>query len=386
MVKRRDPKKRKILIYILTVVFSVAFILVGRGIAMQGYPEWEAAADAAQKAVVTEILSVTDTETGQQVTFLAEMKQGAEKGETVQAAQSINTSYYPVQESVQPGDKVLLYRDVYGINTPWTMLEYVRSDAIIILAVLFVAAVILFGRMKGVNTIVSLGFTCLAVFMVMIPSILSGQNIYVWSVVVCLYIIIMTMLFINGADKKSFAAGMGCFSGVAVAGILTLIMDRVLKLTGMVNEDTLYLQMLDIASPIDLRAIIFAAITIGALGAIMDVAMDIASSLREIRHHSPDVTARQLMHSGLNIGRDVMGTMANTLVLAYIGSSLSTTLLLVAYNVAPIELFNMELIIVELLQALVGSIGILLSIPLTALICAAIYPGKKAGKSAAGQV
>ena len=172
------------------------------------------------------------------------------------------------------------------------------------------------------------------------------------------------MLLINGADKKSFAAGMGCFLGVAIAGILTVIMDKVAPgRSGMLNEDTLYLQMVQTQSPIDLKGIIFAAIIIGAMGAIMDVAMDISSSLNELRTNIPDISSARLIKSGFNIGRDVMGTMANTLVLAYIGSSLSTTLLLVAYNVTFVELMNMELIVVELLQALVGSIGMLMAVP-----------------------
>jgi uncharacterized membrane protein len=100
-----------------------------------------------------------------------------------------------------------------------------------------------------------------------------------------------------------------------------------------------------------------------------------------MRLNIPGISSKKLISSGMNIGRDVMGTMANTLVLAYIGSGLITTLLLVAYNVSFIELMNMELIVVEILQALVGSIGILLAIPMTALIGAAIYPNKKQGIS-----
>ena len=151
-------------------------------------------------------------------------------------------------------------------DNDWVMLEYVRSDGILILGGAFVLVVLLFGRWKGLNTMVSLGFTCLAVFMVFIPSVLSGKNIYIWSIMTCLYTIVMTMLLINGASKKSFAAGAGCFAGVAMAGILTVIMDWALSLTGMTTEDALYLQMLDIAEPINLRAIIFAAIIIGAMG------------------------------------------------------------------------------------------------------------------------
>lgn len=377
MVKRSNPKKKQIMIYVFTVIFSVVYIVVGRYIAMQGYPDLGEQDEAASKARVTEIVSVTEVEHGEVLVFSATLLNGPQKGESVLVSQTLQENYYPWQDAVSVGDKVLIYRGAYGVDTEWGMLEYVRFDYLLWLLAAFCLVILLFGRFKGVNTLVSLAFTCLAVFCVFLPSVLSGQNIYLWATVTCLYIIVMTMLFINGANKKSFAAGMGCFSGVLAAGVITMVMDHVMKLTGRISEDTLYLQIISDDVPIDLRAIIFAAIVIGAVGAIMDVAMDIASSLNEIRCNIPDASAKLLIRSGFNIGRDVMGTMANTLVLAYIGSSLSTTLLFVTYNVAAVELFNMELIVVEILQALAGSFGILLSIPLTSFICAAIYPRKE---------
>ena len=133
-------------------------------------------------------------------------------------------------------------------------------------------------------------------------------------------------------------------------------------------------------TPINLRALIFAMITIGAMGAVMDVAMDISSSLFEVKRHAPEITDKDLFRSGLNIGRDVMGTMANTLVLAYIGSSLCTILLKISYANSMLELLNTEGIIVELLNALIGSLAILLTIPLTALVCVAVYRGRHSEK------
>lgn len=374
MVKRKITKQHTWLVYLLTLLFSVGFIIGGRYFALIGYPDWEQPDDSAQIARVAEIVADLETENGRQVTFMAEILRGEDKGELVQASQTIYDNYYPVQEAVETGDKILIYANPYGVYTPWAMLEYERFDSLIWLGAAFAAALLIFGRFKGGNTLISLAFTCLAIFAVFLPAVLSGQNIYLWTIIVSLYIIAMTMLLINGAQKKSFAAGMGCFAGLCLAGLLTVLMDKALNLTGMVNEETLYLQMLDIAHPIDLKAIIFASVVIGALGAIMDTAMDISSALNELRLNVPGISARQLISSGMNIGRDVVGTMVNTLVLAYIGSSLATTLLLVAYNVAVIELMNMELIVVEILQALVGSIGILLVIPLTSLICAALYP------------
>jgi uncharacterized membrane protein len=161
--------------------------------------------------------------------------------------------------------------------------------------------------------------------------------------------------------------------GVFVSGILTTSMDKLLKLTGLVNEESMYLTRINPKHPIDLKAIIFAAILIGAIGAIMDVSMSIAASLAELQEKLEYTPFSLLVKSGISIGKDIMGTMANTLILAYIGSSLSVVLLLVSYNSSLLELLNKEMIVVEILQALIGSIGILFTMPLTSVVCAYLY-------------
>ena len=161
--------------------------------------------------------------------------------------------------------------------------------------------------------------------------------------------------------------------GVLVSGVLITFMDKLLKLTGFVSEESLYLLRINTKHPIDLKAIIFAAILIGAIGAIMDVSMSIAASLAEMQEKLEYTPFSMLVKSGIAIGKDIMGTMANTLILAYIGSSLSVVLLLVSYNSSLLELLNKEMIVVEILQALVGSIGILFTMPLTSLVCGYLY-------------
>jgi len=380
MVKRKTKpniNRKKIIIYALTIVLSVVYIIVGRSIAMEGYPYEAADGSDVLKVKVTELISDEQAGDVRTLHYDARVMAGEQKGQLIHGNQEIDYNYYPVQEPVEEGDRILVFANTYTEGIDWTMLEYVRSDKLLILALVFFAALLAFGRLKGLNTIIALAFTCLAVFAVFVPAVLSRQNIYMWAIVTCLYVIVMTMLVINGAGKKSFAAGLGCFCGVLIAGLLTVLMNDVMQMTGMISEDTLYLNMLDSHGHIDLLGIIFASITIGALGAVMDVAMDISSSLNELRINVPDIDSKRLIRSGFNIGRDVMGTMANTLVLAYIGSSLATTLLLVSYNYSAAELFNMELIVFELMQALAGSIGILLSIPMTSFICAFLYPKKK---------
>lgn len=144
-------------------------------------------------------------------------------------------------------------------------------------------------------------------------------------------------------------------------------------MTGLLEEESIYLVQLYPDNPINLKAIIFAMIIVGAVGAVMDVSMSISSSLYELRIKSPTIQPKELMRSGFTIGRDMMGTMANTLVLAYIGSSLTCVLLLVAYNANLQQVLNKEIIVAEILQALAGSMGMLLTLPLTSVVCAAIY-------------
>ena len=373
-----SERKKRNLIYLATVAFSVLFLLIGFWVTTGGQPLFDPEYNGSIKAkveVINEVkeevvsLNGMDSQTGYTIYFEARLLSGENKGQVVYAMQSIDPYYYPQPKQITEGDKVLIFADSeMDPNADWIMMEYVRTDALLWLGVFFAAGILLFGRMKGVNTIVSLAFTCLAVFMVFIPAVLDGRNIYFWAILVSLYIILMTMLIVYGANRKSLSAGLGCFAGTLVAGLLTLIMDLFLHLTGMLNDESLYLTMLN--SEIDLKAIIFGAIIIGAIGAIMDVSMSIASALEEISQVTEHPTPAMLIKSGLSIGRDIMGTMANTLVLAYIGSSLSVVLLLVAHNGSLLELLNRESIIVEILQALAGSIGILMTIPLTSFICA----------------
>ena len=381
-------KKREITIYLLTVIFSILYFMVGNKIASTNMPKLEGGGQTETiKAKVTQItdrnevtegFGITESVRNVRIEFKAEVLKGDKKGQELLCKQEIGSIYENKLKEVEVGDKVLLYPNVDGdTHHEWFLGEYERFDAMVWLIGIFLVLIIAFGRIKGVNTILSLVFTCLAVFLVFIPSIITGKNIYVWSIITCIFITIMTLIIVNGANKKSVAAGVGCCSGVLIAGIITVVMDKVLKLTGFLSDESGRLLYVNEHRPIDLKAIIFAAIIIGAVGAIMDVAMSISSALQEISETANTVTRKQLIKSGLTIGRDIMGTMANTLVLAYIGSSLAVVVLLTAYSNSMLHLMNMEMIIVEILQAIAGSLGILFTIPLTTIVSALLYLKEK---------
>lgn len=376
-------KYKKAIVWILTVVLSLVYLFVGNKIASKDMTVFNDPETVALKAkVVTVDSTMVEKDTtgtsnsGQNVTtvFTCKILEGKLKGKTVKALQSQDPSAPASDRTVSAGDKIVLYNyQADEGNIEWSFGGYVRFDALLIFAIFFFILLIIFGRGHGINTIISLIFTCIAVFLVYIPSILSGFNIYISTLVTCVFITVMTLLITNGWSRKTLTTILGCIFGVLVAACLSWILNSVLKLTGYVDEHSMYLSFISTKHPINLVGIVFGGIVVGSLGAVMDVAMDVSSALSELRRHSENITFNKLVKSGLTIGRDIMGTMSNTLVLAYIGSSLSTVLLLTVYASTATELLNREMIIVELLQALIGSTAILLTIPLTSLICGFMY-------------
>lgn len=371
------------IIYISTIILSIVYILVFFNIFSSKLELFKGNNDVI-KAKVIEVTSheekeyeygLNDKHTETIISFKAKIISGKNKGKTTEAKQQISDIYAYKQKEIKKGSKVLLTKVNYYDDAEYMMTDYVRSDSLIILSIIFIIFLIIFGRLKGINTIISLIFTCLAIFLVFIPAVLANQNIYFWSIITCLFIIIMTLLLINNFSKKTICATIGCFLGIIATSLLTISMTKVLDLTGLINEEAYYIQTIDVNNPFDLKAIIFGGILIGAVGAIMDVAVSISASLLEVYENAKkeNKNIKTLMKSGITIGRDMMGTMSNTLVMAYIGNSLSTTLLLVVYSGSVLELFNKEMIIVELLQILVGSFGLLLTIPFSALVCSYVY-------------
>ena len=387
-MKIKNKKSLNNIVYIVTILFSILFIYIGNKIFTSESLFWQNRSGIAEKAKIIEIKNINkdvveiDDKTSMSnttITFKAEILTGKYKNKIVTGYQNIDNFSPYIAKQVEKGDKVLLAHDEgdsIDMTRDWIYSEVIRTDKLFILLFIFLVLVILFGGKKGLNTILSLGFTCLAVFAFFVPSVLSGANVYITSIITCLYVIVMTLIVVNGCDKKTLSAIIGCFSGVLLAGILTLIMNKILNLTGLLDDTSIHIKLLDTEKPINLLSIIFGSIIIGAMGAIMDVSMSISSSLYEISNKIEEQNFSLLFSSGISIGRDIMGTMANTLVLAYIGSSLSSVLLLIIYNPNILSVMNREMVVVEILQALVGSIGILFTIPFTSFISAILYSGK----------
>ena len=368
----------------IVYLFTAYKIAIGDGVF--GDKEDVVSVRAKVLRITDEKETVSEEESGgkismQYIFFEAKATSGKVRGKTLYAVQEKDMLYGLPQPEVEVGDNVILVYDPNDEGTAdYYLSDFSRITPLVMLCAFFFLLILIFGRKKGLDTIISLVFTCLAVFINLIPAILNGQNIYIWSIVTCVYITVMTLVLIEGLNVKCFAAGVGCVGGVLVAGALELLLRDQIKMSGVLDSEWLYLYNLRKDNPIDLKAIIFAMIIVGAVGAVMDVAMSIASSLCEINEKSPDLPARELLKSGLTIGRDIMGTMANTLILAFSGSSLNLLLLCQIFDYPLIQIFNTDAIAIELIRGLAGSIGIILTVPLVALLASQMMGPQKAAK------
>lgn len=388
---------KKKIIYFSAVVISLLLLVLGYLLISNGEnpfgPESDTEYERAKITKITDVHNNILDEDGKMVdttyTFEAVFTKGALKGEAVTATQLISTYAMYNPRPVSVGDSVILYQPNVSEdanNLPWCFAEYVRSDAIIVLAVLFCIMLVIFGRIKGLRTLYTLALTVGSIFFVLVPAINTGRNIYFWTILVCLYITAMTLIIVNGVTKLTLVGGIGCMGGVLISAGIYLVTDIFLKLTGYTDECAIYIQGINDGA-IDLKALVFASILIGSIGAVMDVAVNIAAALHEIAEKVKDVSLWELYKSGITISRDIIGTMSNTLILAYIGSSLCAVLLMIYNNsFSLLNLFNKENIIVELLKILVGSFGILSALPLTSFISALFYSSKSKRKLAAEPV
>lgn len=265
-----------------------------------------------------------------------------------------------------------------------TILNYARDSISFYLLFIFFGLLILVGKKQGVKSSVSLIVTILIIVKIMLPLILEGYDPILSATLCCFVISVLNLLIIAGISTKTAATLIGTSFGVLVAGLLAYIVGILSHFSGLNDEDSLLLTTVQ-QGAIDLNGILYAGIIIGTLGAVMDVSMSISSSMHEIIDNNPEIGRMKLIQSGLNIGKDVMGTMADTLILAYAGTAIPLLLFSISRQTPLIILLNSEAISTEILRALSGSIGIILSIPATSLAFALIlYKRKRTGLTVHG--
>ena len=308
----------------------------------------------------------------------AKVTSGANEGQEVMIInRTMERSFYNIV--VKPGDKVILalMTDPAG-KTTYHIADYERGNGLLWLAALFILMLLLFGRGVGLRAVFVIGTSLVILYYGFVGQVLSGNiNVLVLTFIVAILISAITLFSVSGGrEPKTWAAFVGTLGGVAAAGVLAGMSVRFMHLTGLASEEAMILKA-TLLKNVDFQGILFAGVILGALGAVMDVAISIAAAQQEVSRNCRNLSRRELFDSGMTVGRDVMATDANTLILAYAGSSLPLVLLIASQpDLSMLRIFNLDLLVTEIVRALVGIIGMVLSIPLTAAAGAVLLMGR----------
>lgn len=303
-----------------------------------------------------------------------EIQEGALKGKSVTVDNQMGDNpAYNVNPA--PGDEVIVAVTENGLpngQPEINIADFHRVPPLAVLFAIFMAVYLFFGGVKGLKSLIGLGVAIALVAFILLPCSLRGIDPLLTAAGICIVAAATTICFVAGCGKKAGAALLGTAGGVLIAGLASFMTIQTAHLTGLATEEVQILRGSVLHQPQQFfTGLLAASMLIGALGVIMDVAVSIASAMQEVSLADRSLNAKQLYATGMNVGRDIMGTMTSTLILAYAGSALP--LLMLLSNTPSIKLFNLDLVATEVAASLTGSIGLVCTIPLTAFLGARFF-------------
>jgi uncharacterized membrane protein len=274
----------------------------------------------------------------------------------------------PRTASLGIGDRVVLGHQPQVPGFEYVFLDRDRRSSLVVLAGIFVIAVLALGRWRGLSSLVGLAATLAVVFAFVVPSILEGRDPLAVSVAGAVTIAFAALYLSHGFNTRTTVALVGTLGGLIVAAALAMLFMGAAQITGLATEEALVLAA--VGSDLDLRGLILGGMMIGALGAIDDMTVTQVSAVWELRDVDPTVSPRRLTRAGLRIGRDHVASTVNTLVLAYAGASMPLLVLFVLSDQPAGIVANGEIVATEIVRTLVGSIGLVASVPIATILAA----------------
>ena len=304
------------------------------------------------------------------------VKSGRYKGENMTAFNYFG-AYYGVPVEVGDGVTLTIKTHQDG-EISATVYEFNRIPILGVIIAVFFIVVVIIGGTVGLKSLVGLVFTLLCLFSILIPVILKGYQPIPATFIICAYIALVCFTILGGVHRKTISAFLGTVSGALFAMIFGMIAQHFAKIDGLRLEDAEPLIQLKYnGGVVYIRGLLVASIIICALGAVMDVAMSISSALEEVHAANPSFDRKQLFRSGMNIGRDLVGTMTNTLILAFLGGEFTLMIFLYARDLTFYHMFSTAFISLETISGISSSIGMVLAIPLTAFISSTLIAKDK---------
>ena len=377
----KHKKKDLAVLFVCLVCFVLCVLWANNGRSFSG----SEASDFAEyeNAKVLEILSdnTFQDETadggyrGEQM-LTVKVSTGRYKGETMLVYNYVGPIYgVPVKE----GDSVTIIVSTYGDGTHQaSVYELNRLPGILFLILLFALTTVLIGGKKGVKSLIGLLFIVLTLFLILLPSLMKGAPTIPMTFIVCVFIAAFSLTVISGVNQKMVCAFLGTVSGVLAAMLFAQIAQSILRINGLRMEDVeALLQLRKSGMKIGLKGLLTAGIIVSSLGAVMDVTMGLASAISEVHDADPKLGIKELFLSGMNVGKDMVGTMTSTLILAFLGSGFVLILYLYSLDLGKYQLLNSAYVSTEIISSLASSIGAILSIPITAFISARVFSDNK---------
>lgn len=323
-----------------------------------------------EKAQVMEIIQDNVQENGSRVgdqIVSLRIESGIHAGKTVQANCPNGLLFGTVCE---PGMEVVVISSTIGQLDLHTVYNIDRSLPIYLYIAAFLILLSVVGGKKGVKSAVALLFTFICFVFLFFPMILRGTGPVAASILTSGIVLAATMYLINGWSKKSVTAFLATLGGILTAGISAIIFGQAVNLSGYNVSNIESLMFVAQNTMIDIGQILFAGILFASLGAVMDIAMDVTSACAEIEKHNPQINRKALFQAGMNVGRDVMGTMSTTLILAFFGGSLGTWVLDYVYDLPYLQLINSNSIGIEIMKGFSASFGVIFTVPIAAALSA----------------
>lgn len=252
--------------------------------------------------------------------------------------------------------------------------NYYRAPIQYIFLFIFFLTMCIIGGKKGLKSIFGIIFTFICILFLFIPMLYRGYSPLTSSFLIIFITTCVYLYILSGWSSKTLSAILGTLVGSALAATIGFIFGELAYLSGLNFNNAETLSLISTKSGMDAQGLLLASILISSLGAVMDLSMSIASSINEIYISNPNLQFRELFTSGMNIGKDMMGTMANTLIMAFTGSCLNVLIVIYSYNISFTQIINMDMTGIEIIQGVTGALSVILTVPICALISSKLIP------------
>ena len=338
-----------------------------------------------EKGVVTEILQDNLQPDGSRVgeqRVLVRMTTGVRAGQELETTSS---SGFLFGAGCTVGMRVIVMQSVAGDSTITSVYTQDREWVIYGFAAAYLLVLCLVGGKQGLKGALGLVFTFFCILFVYLPLVYRGWSPFWVAVFLCVVTTLVTMYLIGGPTKKTLVATGGTVAGVVIAGVAATLFSQATGISGWNVSDIESLLTLSSTSGVQVGGLLFSGLLISSLGAVMDVAMSIGSAIAELHAQNPAISRRALFQAGMHVGRDMMGTDSNTLILAFAGGSVSMLVLDYAYDLPYQQIINSNNIGIAIMQGLSGSFGIVLAVPVTVALAVLLYTAPRQNSGGATQ-